>query len=237
MGCCCNCCGHEAYREVHVHIDDFGRDQHPLIVGKAPLPPQLRGVFWLTEQENSSALMSFGGPNSDGCGASTGKLEIDGKYKIYCAGDRIWSVHEPDAWVGPHGFWTRCAGYYYNFKFDDSEDPQCAQIWPTLENLCCYFVPSCCLKFEMHLSTTEPEYPGSYVWKRVSYQCGKVLEEAAYDLVQVIDENGKRIEPAFSLCEEYMKDEKHYDADGTGNIWIRGIESECHEIEEDQDLV
>jgi len=45
----------------------------PIRVGAAPLPPQMRGVFWLAEQGDSSALMSFAQSN-DGAGLSQGRL-------------------------------------------------------------------------------------------------------------------------------------------------------------------
>merc|ERR1719195_701918 len=69
----------------------------PIIVGKAPLPKQLRGVFWVGNQSRSSALCSFGGPNNDkvldgGNTCSSGKIGKDNKYCIRVSGDRVWSV-------------------------------------------------------------------------------------------------------------------------------------------------
>ena len=68
----------------------------PLRVGRAPLPVELRGVFWLSDQGDGSALATFGGPSNDGGGCSTGEL-LGCRYKIRCGGDRTWA----EASIGP----------------------------------------------------------------------------------------------------------------------------------------
>ena len=62
-----------------------------MIVGGAPLPLSMQGVFWLTGQEDSSALMSFGGPSNDGGGMSTGVVTGDRRYSVRVSGDRTWA--------------------------------------------------------------------------------------------------------------------------------------------------
>jgi hypothetical protein len=51
----------------------------------------------------------------------------------------------------------------------------------------------------------DPNFPGSVVWKRLSYFFKNLVESATYALVQVIDGDGNKIEPAWSLFADYQK--------------------------------
>jgi len=197
----------------------------PLLLGKAPLPVALRGMWWLTHQGDSSALMSFGGPNLDGDGCSTGQLEDDGSYKIRVSGDRVWAFADKDS-----SNFQKAEKYdlTYRFEFDDLDDPQWAKIHIiTKYDSCCCCGLECtracpwCTNWTMYLNDDDDEFPQSLVWERKSTICCDACCFAHifhgpswpccgyyYKIVQVIDEEGKRIEPAWSQFVEYEnKDE------------------------------
>ena len=44
-----------------VKAADIGKDG-PMLIGKAPLPAAMRGLFWVQSQGESSCLASMGGP-------------------------------------------------------------------------------------------------------------------------------------------------------------------------------
>merc|ERR1719199_1351865 len=94
----------------------------PISIGTAPLPKTLRGVFWLAEQGDSSALMSFAKSN-DGSGLSQGALDAnpsDGyNYKIRVGGDKVWSFHDKaTSWS-----LVEVLDLVYKFAFDSSSNP------------------------------------------------------------------------------------------------------------------
>mmetsp|Transcript_108923 Transcript_108923/g.347747 ORF Transcript_108923/g.347747 Transcript_108923/m.347747 type:complete len:377 (-) Transcript_108923:268-1398(-) len=168
----------------------------PLRTGTAPLPMALRGVFWLTDQQDSSAMMTFGGPSNDGGGCSTGQL-LDDRCKMRCAGDRSWA----EASQAP--FFK--VDLIYHFVFDDASNPTKGQIYPewaavsslamSIEHL---------MDFEMELISDEA-YPGSVVWRRDTAFAGMDANSLDYKCVQIIDESGQRIQPAFSKFVEYQE--------------------------------
>jgi len=104
------------------------------------LPPAMQGVFWLTEQGDSSALMSFA-PSKDGGGLSTFTMTPSDGYhfKIRVGGDRVWSFHDQaTSWELVEGL-----DLIYNFRMEDAngeapstvDDIAAAQIIPSAENL------------------------------------------------------------------------------------------------------
>mmetsp|Transcript_1231 Transcript_1231/g.2124 ORF Transcript_1231/g.2124 Transcript_1231/m.2124 type:complete len:251 (-) Transcript_1231:114-866(-) len=188
--------------------------QAPFILGQDPLPPQLRGLWWFTRQGNASALMSFGGPNADGGNCSTGRLKEDGSYAVRVCGDRVWAAAEFDE-LSQTG--TEVLDIIYHFKFDDPDNPQFAQITGEINtNSVDVSMPEELGDYEMELVEDDADFPGSYVWLRKTYFCGCFhipgwqhegveLEAERYRLVQVMDENGNQLEPAWSQ----MFEEQH----------------------------
>lgn len=187
-------CPQEKMIEHTASCSAVGKDG-PISIGKAPLPKQLRGVFWLAEQGDSSALMSFAKSN-DGKGYSSGALR-DGQYnyEIRVGGDRVWSFHDKSTSWGL----VEIIDLVYKFAFDSVTDPKAGQIIPSGENLGGFDLNApWLLDFAMKLlpEGSHPLYSNSTVWGRPSAVLG--FEGGYYDLIQIMDENGDRIEPAFS---------------------------------------
>lgn len=142
----------------------------PISIATAPLPEQLRGVFWLSEQGDSSALMSFAQSN-DGNGLSQGVLDADKShgyhYKIRVGGDRVWSFHDKASSWGL----VEILDLVYKFVFDDAANPTAGRIIPSGENLYGFDLNApWLLNFEMTLSPkgTHTRYSNSTVWGRPS---------------------------------------------------------------------
>lgn len=189
----------------------------PLLLGGASLPSSLRGLFWLTKQGTSSALASFGGPNGDdvtdgGHRCSTGQAATTICSRV--SGDRVWSFASSKlSYVyGLHDI-------RYIFTFNDVENPTYATIDPYADwsghlpgyNL--FFL----MKFDMTLlDADQHEYNGSFVWLRNSVT---PFGNSTYHLVQVMDEAGMRIEPAWTRFVEYEMKQ------GSGVIYYRSYNS------------
>jgi hypothetical protein len=176
----------------------------PIRVGSGPgLPESLRGVFWLTNQADSSSLMSFAA-SSDGGGISQGALGADNTYRVRVDGDRTWSFHDKTTNYNL----ARSIDLVYRFSFD-SASPTSMTIHPQGLNLPGDFT----LSAEWLLSFTADLYPpgshttykDSVVWVRESAVLGVGIDSATYDLVQVMDEHGEKIEPAFSDWQAYCE--------------------------------
>lgn len=175
----------------------------PLKPATAPLPAALRGVFWLTKQKTSSALMTFASnANADGAWCSYGKLILN-KVRVRVTGDSTWAF----ASNASSGY--EAAGgldLVYDFTFDSATSPQHASIFPVITEFgsagTSLSKQSWLLSFEMEkFSAREASavgFPGSIVWNRRSYMAGIETKSKQYYLVQVVDESGKRIEPAWS---------------------------------------
>lgn len=176
------------------------------------LPPAMQGVFWLTEQGDSSALMSFA-PSKDGGGLSTFTMTPSDGYhfKIRVGGDRVWSFHDQaTSWELVEGL-----DLIYNFRMEDAngeapstvDDIAAAQIIPSAENINGLELdaPSV-LNFRAELAPagSHSKYNTSVVWGRPSAVFG--FEGGYYDLVQVMDGEGNNIEPAFSDWVSYCND-------------------------------
>lgn len=171
----------------------------PLTIGTAPLPECLQGIYWLTDQGNSSALASFGASN-DGGGCSTGIL-IQNRYKVRVSGDRVWAMAGGQI-LG--SLKIDALDLIYHFVFNDSKKPTKCQIYPEARRFGVNLAAEWLLDFEMELVAGDPNYPGSVVWNRRSWVAGREATSAEYALVQVIDVHGKRIEPAWSKFVEYQ---------------------------------
>lgn len=181
-----------------VLVNDITADG-PLIVGRSPLPLQLQGLFWLTDQKNQSALMSFGGPNTDGGGCSSGSLELgkDGKahYCIHLFGDRVWS-HSGD-------FGAKVANEhfddFYKYVFDDASNPTFAKVEGMVGKISQ-------IKLYYNMTLVEkglPKYPNSVVWRRDSCFIDCEHYTILHYVVQVMDGNGRRIQPAWNMFDKF----------------------------------
>lgn len=197
-------CPFENMKTKTASCEAVGKDG-PIRIGTAPLPPQLRGVFWLSEQGDSSALASFARSN-DGAGLSKGELDSnpsDGfNYKIRVGGDKVWSFHDrATSWS-----LVEVLDLVYKFAFDSSSNPTKAQIIPSGENLNGFDLNApWLLDFQMKLYPmgNHSTYKNSWVWGRPSAVLG--FEGGYYDFIQVLDETGAPIEPAYSDWQRYCR--------------------------------
>jgi len=171
----------------------------PIRVGDSSLPASLQGVFWLMDQKDSSALMSFAATN-DGGGISTGALTADDKYRVRVDGDRSWSFHDKTTNYKA----SQYIDLVYNFEFGrtaDGSDVNTMTIYPQGLNL----PGDPTLAFDWLLSFTasalpkgtHETYTDSVVWQRESKVLGQAVASKDYDLVQVMDAQGSKIQPAF----------------------------------------
>mmetsp|Transcript_108924 Transcript_108924/g.347749 ORF Transcript_108924/g.347749 Transcript_108924/m.347749 type:complete len:381 (-) Transcript_108924:62-1204(-) len=187
----------------------------PLRTGTAPLPLALRGVFWLSDQKDSSAMMTFGGPSNDGGACSTGQL-MDDRCKIRCGGDRSWA-EDGKAPTNNHDK----LDLIYHFAFDDASNPTKGQIYPEWAALSSIAMSiEHLMDFEMELISDEA-YPGSVVWRRDTAFAGMNAKSVEYMVVQIIDESGQRIQPAFSKFLGYQESSERSEP---GVLYYRGIQ-------------
>jgi len=199
-----------------VKVEDI-TGEGPLLIGQAPLPTSLRGLFWLSDQQYQSALMSFGGPSRDGGGLSPGVLNGENKsmYSIRVGGDRVWSSAEDRTTI------NEAVDLVYHFVFNHAENPTKCQIYADFRNLNVRLSSSTdwLLRFDMELDEGNDKYPGSVCWKRLSSILGVQVNQ--YDLVQVMDEAGQRIEPAWSAMAAYQRSEVA--GESPGLLWYHEI--------------
>lgn len=186
-------CPQNMMKLKNASVADFGdKDKTPMRIGKAPLPPQLRGVYWLSDQGDSSSLVSFAQSN-DGDGLSPGAMPADGKYKVRVIGDKVWSFADRSFnWEA-----SQVMDIIYEFDFD--EDITEARVWAGGGNKASIIWTGVtyAVNFGMKLRTEpHPRYTNSVVWDRPSSFLGNVL--SSYEVIQVMDEDGNKLEPAFS---------------------------------------
>jgi len=196
----------------------------PIPVGTSPLPQALRGIFWLSDQKASSALATFAGRTSikepaDCTWCSKGDLKLNG-YRIMPVGDCHWAFATMTDGKEIPGFGT-LSGYglardlqvIYDFVFDHAEDPTSAHIRPIVNAIGSGWGEwladqTWIADFSMTKKTSEEAtqlgYTGSQVWKR---QTDAVATLSPYDMVQIVDEDGSRIQPAWDAFVAYQHGE------------------------------
>jgi hypothetical protein len=162
----------------------------PMLVGLPPLPENLQGVWWLTDQGKDTGLMSFGGPNDDGEGCNTGFITgAKNTYKIRAHGDRTVAFADPTM----KSAFSRRLDAVFTYQFNDDKNPTFATVAVnsiTGEEA-----------YRMTLEPTgDPAYPNSKVWVRLPTS-GK---GQAVKMVQIINGQRQRIEPAFTAFSKYM---------------------------------
>jgi len=161
----------------------------PMRIGVDPLPLQLRGVFWLKDQGDSSSLVSFAKSN-DGDGVSPGAIPSDGVYKVRVRGDRTWSFAD-------QSFNWEASGIMdliYSFNFNDATNPTEAVVYGGGGNALSVIWKGVtyAIEFGMELQTKDQvlagphaRYNASVVWERPSRFAGNVI--SSYTVVQVMD--------------------------------------------------
>jgi len=186
----------------------------PLAVGTAPLPESLRGIFWLQDQQTSSAALTFGGNGAEGAWCSTGSLVVGNRYRIRVCGEHSWAF--------ANNYNIACdLDLIYDFTFDNPSRPTFGQIHPVLGAL--HHISTAPIElladFEMTLMDHgHADYPGSVVWSRETYSFGiQIPAPASYMLVQIVDAAGARIEPAWSA---FVNDQRSLPNRGT--VYYRG---------------
>jgi len=195
----------------------------PLEPAKDPLPSVMRGVFWLSDQKTQSALMTFA-PNggADGPWCSVGKLILN-RYLVRVSGDRVWTFATEESAGYDLAQGLRLVYDFHFDEFDSAGDPTHATIYPLPATLGSFgnrlSQQTWLLTFDMTLLSPEEctarGYSGSVCWERKSYLFGRELESSRYDLVQVVDENGNRIEEAWKKFVAYQNSTVAGDAPGT----------------------
>jgi len=139
--------------------------------------------------------------SNDGDGVSPGVMPSDGVYKVRVRGDRTWSFAD-------QSFNWEASGWMdliYSFNFNDASNPTEAVVYGGGGNALSIVWKGVtyAIEFGMELQTKaqvlagpNKRYNTSVVWERPSRFLGTTL--ASYTVVQVMDENGNKIEPAFS---------------------------------------
>jgi len=222
-------CPQSKLQEASFNCEDVSHTG-PITLGTAEmnLPQSLQGIFWLTKQGDSSSLMSFA-TSRDGSSLSQMDLSpVDGnQLKLRVGGDKVWSFADK----GKSWHLVAVTDLVYEFAFKDAhgraptnmEDAVEAQIIPYAHNLGIRLTWTQLLDFQMKLIAPDkkPKYNNSVIWGRPTAVAGNEVASAYYDLVQVIDGKGNKLEPAYADYVAYCKDEGATKQTGStpGKIW------------------
>lgn len=205
-------CEYVSDQVKYVDVDDIDASG-PVYVGKAPLPKRLQGVFWYVD-DGGDALVSLGGPEGgdDSVECNNGKLSEDternGENK-YCT---TVSTVRPGGWM----FQAQGTPWPFGGKFPTAADElylTCGMKWkfctnsmdePTkLEAIPISQRGLPCINVFAMTSTTG-EYKGTKdggeFWRVTTTALGIPMPPfipGNFDMVQVMDANGKRIQPAW----------------------------------------
>eukprot|EP00316_Scyphosphaera_apsteinii_P023601 CAMPEP_0119319372 /NCGR_PEP_ID=MMETSP1333-20130426/49205_1 /TAXON_ID=418940 /ORGANISM="Scyphosphaera apsteinii, Strain RCC1455" /LENGTH=333 /DNA_ID=CAMNT_0007325759 /DNA_START=83 /DNA_END=1084 /DNA_ORIENTATION=+ len=214
-------CGGSRYETKSFRCEDVSIEG-PFSNEWSNFPKTLQGIFWLTNQGRSSALLSFGA-SRDGGGLSTGTM-VDGEvnYEIRVTGDRVWSFM-----ARTHMLLPSTIDLVYKFRLDNATNPTRGTIDPSSAALGISLGPSteAILRFDVELvpfgectGRGAECYPDSVTWARDSFVFGNSV--GYYELVQVIDGEGNKL-PAFQAFVDYCNDAEQ--TDGDGMIWYNEI--------------
>jgi len=236
-------CDQCKYKKQNANVETFANMNEkvdktfPILLGGDYLPEQLQGVFWLTDQASSSALVSFG-QSDDGGGLSS----LDANTfisKVRVSGDRVWSFAD----LGGNMDAAFKYDLVYEFRFDDATNPTHAEIIPSPRKIPLADIVGDILEKPWILSFTmdllkckspqndeealdknpkddeealdcseDPKYlegfDKSFVWQRKSTLFKQALGGPAnYKAVQVIKADGTKL-PAFKHWMDYAKTEE-----------------------------
>jgi len=194
----------------------------PIPIGTSPLPEALRGIFWLTDQKQSSAIATFAGlmgEPKDCQWCSTGDLTLNG-LRLMPVGDCHWAF--ATLGEGREILGATVSGYglgkslkvVYDFSFDDDKNPTFGHIRPIV-NVAGGVIGNILADqtwiadFNMTLLTPEEvattDFPGSNIWRRRTSALIGSVDLFPYDLTQIVDESGNRIQPAWDAFVRYQQ--------------------------------
>lgn len=203
-----NDCSYLSDKVRYANVSDIG-PEGPIYIGKAPLPENLQGAFWLVN-DGGDALISLGGPvGGDGSGeCGNGKLAQDGDK--YCSSVSTvrgggWSyqaITRPGLSSGPFPTIAdrlyRDCGMKWKWCFDSDSAPTMFDASP--ENL------RACVNV-MALASTKGKYKGmkhgGHYWRVTTLGLGIIpLPDwvlGNFDMIQVMDSNGAKVQPAWDM--------------------------------------
>ena len=209
------------YMTDNVTYVDAGKD---VFIGKAPLPLNVQGAFWLVD-DGGDALVAFGTPPDGEAGGecSNGRLaERPGKNGSFCT---TISTVQPGGWTfqgygtpplfGGH-FPTEADKFYLEcgmkWEYVDSETA------PTKMDLIPSPTRSGCVNV-FALTTTTGVYKGKkeggHFWRITTKAVGIVPMPSwlpgNFDMIQVMDGNGTKIQPAWDMFAAANKQIVSYD--------------------------
>jgi len=164
--------------------------------------------------------MSFAPNDQADCAwCSYGNLILN-RYLVRVSGDSRWTF----ATKASAGYdLARGLRLVYDFSFDSVTNPTEVTIYPIPTRIGSFGTrlskQTWLLTFDATLLSAEEAaargYPGSVVWERRSYMFGIELTSSRYNMVQVVDENGNRIEEAWNQFVEYQDSSAAGDEPGT----------------------
>lgn len=206
-------CGYVSDKVQYVNVSDIDANG-PVYIGKEPLPARFQGVFWLVD-DGGDALVSFGKPEGgdDSVECNNGKLsedtEANSEYK-YCT---TVSTVRPGGWTfqaqgtpWPFGgafptaadeFYRTC-GTKWKFCLDAMDEPTKLKADPIAQR----GLP--CVNVFAAASTTG-EYKGTKdggeYWRVTTKAVGVIplpsFIPGNFDMIQVMDADGSKIQPAW----------------------------------------
>lgn len=199
--------------KVHfVDVDNItGKMDQSVYIGKSPLPEKIQGAFWLVD-DGGDALVAFGSPPGGGNGeCNNGNLTKEADRESYCA---TVSTVRPGGWTfqalatpgglfggkfpSPADSFYRTCGTKWKFCFDSNGDPSTFDAKAiSTRGLPCVNV--------FALASTTGEYKGSkyggHYWRVTTKALGIVPMPSwlpgNFDMIQVMDAQGNRIQPAW----------------------------------------
>lgn len=195
----------------------------PLNYGEKDLPENMQGLWWLTKQDSGSSLITFGLSPEGKTGGAKRYNELKGQMQIEVVGDRTWTFAHNNLTGNLNKARRLDLVYEFNFKPEKGQEweegKQCnfAQIHPIAMDV--ELDNESLVDFEMTFkSEGAPEYPGCPAWSRTSEVLGSPTPDHDYHAIQVIDGDGKKLEPAWSAWKKAMDSKEA--GDSPGRFWF-----------------
>ena len=203
-------CDYVSDRVRYVNVSDINATgpNATVFVGKGPLPENLRGVFWLVD-DGGDALVSLGADpagSSPGDECSTGQLDEHNCATVSTVRPGGWifqGVATPAGMFGgafpsPADKLYRDCGMKWQYCLDNATEPTKIDLKPSATR-------SCVNVFA--LSTTTASYKGKknggHYWRVITKALGIIPMPSwlpgNFDMIQVMDENGEWIQPAWDM--------------------------------------
>lgn len=186
LGIIVMCCGyfrsvkHMKFDDAIVYINDYWAS-HPQ---RAMLPKQLQGAFWMSDNPADEIGFSFEASKFDPAKRTLSFYPGGGCCCLGCSSDDMWTYgNSLSGWI----LYLINRVPFILFVMEFNENYSFANIYLYLFSI--LRIPSCVMRFEIH----EGDDVGN-LWKRKSYSCFGPLEGGTYDLIRVIDADGKKLE-------------------------------------------